>query len=79
MRVNYEDFTVKESHERSEDHPKVYTKIHLTYDFKGEGMDIEKVKKAVRLSLERYCPVHAMLKETVEMSHEIRINDKKIN
>ena len=79
MRVEYEDFTVRESNERAEDHPKVYTKIHVTYDFKGEGMDLEKVKKAVSLSLERYCPVHAMLKETVEMSHEIKINDERID
>ncbi len=77
MKVEYDEFIVSETHERAEDHPKVYTKIHLTYSFKGEGMDIEKVKKAVKLSKERYCGVSAMLSKTAEITNEIMINEIK--
>ncbi len=77
MKVQYDEFIVSESHERSEEHPKVYTKIHLTYSFKGEGMDVEKVKKAVKLSKERYCGVSAMLSKTAEITNEIMINEIK--
>jgi putative redox protein len=78
MKVEYEEFIISETHERSEEHPKVYTKIHLTYSFKGDGIDPEKVKKAVTLSKERYCGVSAMLSKTADMSYDIEINRSKI-
>ena len=74
MKVEYDEFTVSETHERADEHPKVYTKIHLTYSFKGDGIDAEKVKKAVKLSKERYCGVSAMLTASVDLPYEIRIN-----
>ena len=78
MRQNYTLFEIEEEHERSTEHPKVYTKIHLTYRFEGEDMDPEKVKKAVRLSQERYCPVTAMLSKTTDISYTIYINNEAV-
>ncbi len=57
-------------------HPKVFTAIHLIYNFWGKELPSAEVKKAVQLSLERYCPVNAMLSKTAEITHEIRINDE---
>jgi putative redox protein len=74
MRVEFDLFEVHEEHERAEQHPKVYTKIHMTYKFEGEDIDPEKVKKAVRLSMERYCPVSAMMKSSVDVAYDISIN-----
>lgn len=78
MKVNYDLFEVHETNERAEAHPKIYTKIHLTFKFEGKDLDTEKLKKAVYLSKDRYCSVSAMLKPTVEISHEITVNGEKI-
>jgi putative redox protein len=64
--------------ESAEDHPKIYTSIHMTYRFEGDGMDPEKVKKAVRLSNERYCPVAPMISAATRVTYHIEINGEKI-
>jgi putative redox protein len=79
MKVEYDLFEVHETNERSEEHPKVYTKIHLIYKFEGEGMDHEKIKKAVHLSEDRYCSVTAMIKMAAEVTFEITVNSEKID
>ena len=79
MKVEYDLFEVHESNVRSEEHPKVYKKILLRYKFEGKDLDPEKLKKAVYLSKDRYCPVSAMLKAAVEISYEITVNGDKID
>jgi putative redox protein len=79
MKVEYKDFTVSETHERSEEHPKVYTSIHLVYSFDGDGIDQEKVKKAVKLSKENYCSVSAMLSSSVDITYHIEINGVRVD
>lgn len=60
-----EIFNMEVSTERSEEHPKVYTKIHLKYIFKFKGEPRrEQVEKAVQLSQEKYCSVAGMLKKS---------------
>ena len=70
-------FEVQIEYERAAEHPKVYTKIHMTYYFETEkGIPHDKVKKACDLSQERYCPISAMLKEVVpEFSYEVKIKE----
>ena len=79
MNVRYTSFEVHEEHERAQEHPKVYTRIGLTYRLEGEGIDTEKVKKAVRLSMERYCSVTAMAKSSVDISWKIEINGETVH
>ncbi len=71
MRVSFDYFNVKVSAELSEEHPKVYTKVHIVYQIKGNNIDQEKVEKAVNLSQEKYCGVSAMFKKFAELSFEI--------
>mgnify|MGYP006284683573 CR=1 FL=1 len=78
MRQEFDSFEIHEEHERAEEHPKVYTRIELRYIFEGKNLDPEKVKKAVRLSQERYCGVTAMLSKTAEIPYEIVINGERI-
>jgi putative redox protein len=79
MKVEPADFQVDETHERSEEHPKVYMRIHMIYRFKGDEIDPEKVKRAVMLSKERYCSVSAMLTSSVDITYHIEINGQRIN
>jgi putative redox protein len=78
MKVRYDSFEVHETNERAEAHPKIFTSIHLIFKFEGQDMDHEKLRKAVHLSKDRYCSVSDMLKKSVELTHEIRINGEMI-
>jgi len=78
MKVEYDLFEVHETHESAEEHPKVYTKIHLIFKFAGKDLDLDKLKKAVYLSKDRYCSVSAMLKPAVDISYEITVNGERI-
>lgn len=71
MKVPVENIEIDIASERSEDHPKVYTKIHLTYHFYGKDLVLKKLEKAVKLSKDSYCSVSAMLKHSVEITASI--------
>jgi len=75
MRVSPDQFTVTARAEISEEHPKVYTSIHLTYEFKGEDLPMDKLQKAVDLSQERYCGVSAMLRKACTLTYEINVGE----
>ena len=59
--------------ERSEEHPKVYTRIDLEYVVTGKALEEEKVKRAIELSQEKYCSVSAMLRKACRVNYTIRI------
>jgi putative redox protein len=73
MRVKYEGFSITAQGEASSEHPKVYTSIHLIYEFRGKGLPEDKLRKAVDLSQERYCSVSAMLRQAAKLTYEIKI------
>lgn len=74
MRIEFEDFKITVAAEQTEEHPKYYRKIHLTYILKGDKIDKAKVEKAVNLSQEKYCGVSFMLKKIAEITYDIKIN-----
>lgn len=70
MKQPLEAFDVSATYERAEDHPKVYTKIRVTYTLTGD-LDPKKVQRAVELSEKTYCSVSAMLRSTAEITSEV--------
>jgi len=75
MRSEPEYFNIAVSAESTDEHPKYYHKIHITYSFKGKDLQMEKLEKAVIMSQERYCGVTAMLGKASQITHEIVILD----
>ena len=75
MKVKPDDFSVEAESEVADDHPKVFTKIKITYRLKGKDLPRNKVEKAVDLSMERYCGVMAMLQKAAPVEHEIVIEE----
>ncbi|MCK4678648.1 MAG: OsmC family protein [Bacteroidales bacterium] len=73
MRVNFESCRVSIEAEQTDEHPKYYHKIHLTYIFKGNDLPMAKLDKAVNLSQDRYCGVSTMLRNRAELTYEIVI------
>jgi putative redox protein len=73
MRVDVTRFDVEVSAETTQEHPKVFSRIHIRYIFEGSGIPRDKVEKAVSLSQDKYCGVSAMLRQACEITHEIVI------
>ena len=72
MREPLRGLEVTATYERSESHPKVFTRIHLNYTLQGD-LDEKKVQRAIDLSESKYCSVSAMLHGTVDITHKIVI------
>ena len=71
-RVKFENFKVEVEGVRREQHPKVYTYIKVKYYFKGD-IPQKAVEQAIKLSMEKYCSVSAMLKATAKVEWEYEI------
>ena len=69
------EFEVSAEIERAEEHPKVFTKILITYKVTGKEIDRAAVERAVELSETRYCPAIAMLEKAAEISHKIVLQE----
>lgn len=73
MRQDIKGLEISIDSERSSEHPKVFTKIHLIFTVTGKELDESKVKRAIELSQDKYCSVSAMLKQSADVTYEYRI------
>ena len=67
------DCEVEVDAERADDHPKVFTRIHMHFTVKGRGLKPEVVDRAIKLSAEKYCSASIILGKTAEMTHDFEI------
>ena len=74
MKVNLEDFKIQTEASLTDEHPKYYNKVIMQYHFFGEDLDQEKIKKAVNLSITKYCGVMEMFRAFAEIKTEIHYN-----
>lgn len=75
MKVEVESFNINVEADLTEEHPKHYSKMHVTYIFKGNNLDVEKLKKAVDLSQDKYCGVSAAYRKAMQLTYEIKIEE----
>ena len=61
------------SAERREQAPRLFTTINIHFVVTGKSLDENRVAKAVKDSLEKYCSVCLMLGAGVEMTHSYEI------
>ena len=71
MRAQVDDFKVDVEGELTEEHPKYYNKVKTVYKFIGEDLQKDKIEKAVKLSVDRYCGVYEMFRQFAEVEYEI--------
>lgn len=74
-RQKVRDLKIELTGKRAEEHPRVYTHIHMRFVVDGEEVDTVAVERAIDLSLTKYCSVHGMLSKVVHISHEYQINE----
>ena len=72
MRQPLEDMRVEVNGQRVDAVPAVFDKIHLQFFLKGD-LDEEKARKAISMSVEKYCSVARMLDKTADISWGMEI------
>ena len=73
MRVDFSEFSIEVKAAQTEELPKVYKDIYITYKVKTDKENEEKVRKAIDLSLEKYCGVSAMLQKNSPIHYTLEI------
>lgn len=58
---------------RREEHPRRFTAIHFDITVSGEGADESNVRRAIDLSIEKYCSVLASLAPDIAVDYTVRI------
>ena len=66
------DFKINATFERSPEHPKKYTRIHLEYVAYGD-VDIRSLERAVELSETTYCGAMATVRGVAEVTSSCRV------
>lgn len=73
MRIEFSELEIQAEAEQTDEHPKVYKDISIHYKVKTAAENEDKVRKAIELSLEKYCGVAAMLKKNSTVSYRLSI------
>lgn len=73
MRVQFSSFEIDVEADQTDEHPKVYKDINITYKIKTALENEDKVKKAIDLSLEKYCGVSAMLGKNSAIHYKLEL------
>jgi putative redox protein len=71
MRVRLAEARIEAKGVRREEEPRRYTGIHLEYHLKGDGLDAAKARRAVDLSITKYCSVVSSLAPDIRVTHEV--------
>ena len=73
MRIVLRSLDVDVEGTRREEHPRRFTAIHFRFRVSGDGVDEAKVRRAVDLSLEKYCSVMASLAPDIRVDYDVTI------
>ena len=73
MRVEFSDLQIICEADQTEETPKVFKDILLTFAIKIDPADTDKVIKAIDLSMEKYCGVAAMLRKNSNISYKLKV------
>lgn len=75
MRQDVAEYTLELTGERASEHPKVYTTVDVVHRLRGTGIAEDSVRRAIELTIERYCPVFNMLYPRVAIRELYVIED----
>lgn len=71
MKLEVRDFKIETIATLTDEHPKYYKSVVVEFHFYGNNLSEPKLKKAVDLSVEKYCGVMAMFRRFAEI--DIRV------
>jgi putative redox protein len=70
-----QDCQVEATAERAEEHPRVFTEIHLHFLLTGKDLNEKQVQRAITLSAEKYCSASIMIGKTAKITHSYEIKE----
>jgi putative redox protein len=73
MRIKLNQLRIEVQGVRREEEPRRYVSIHLDYRIVGEGLDPSKARRAVDLSLEKYCSVIHSLAPDIAITYALSL------
>ena len=71
MRAEVYDLKIQVTADLTEEHPRIYKDVVVTYRFFGSDFKKDKIQKAVDLSVERYCGVLEMFRKFTDVTVNI--------
>lgn len=71
MKVKLDDYKMIIHGVLTEEHPKYYHEVNVEYHFYGSNLNENKIKKAVKLSDDKYCGVMEMFKKFAKIKINI--------
>ncbi|MBF8295990.1 MAG: putative redox protein [Bacteroidetes bacterium] len=72
-RVPLQGYEVNVKGVEREEHPRIFTGIHVEYVFYGDGINPADIERALELSDTKYCSVSAILRASAPITHSYRI------
>ncbi len=75
QQVKIRSFDIEAVGRRATDYPRRILELTLTFTLAGDGLTEAKARRAVDLSLEKYCSVVLSLNPDIPINSEIVIND----
>ncbi|RIV44298.1 OsmC family protein [Flagellimonas pelagia] len=76
MKLEVDEFKIDTIANLTEEHPKYYDSVVIEYHFTGSNLKEDKLKKAVDLSVERYCGVMEMFRKFAKLDIKILYHHK---
>lgn len=73
MRIDLKRFSIEVAGTRREAEPRRYIAIHFVYRLEGGGLDESKARRAIDLSLEKYCSVIHSLAPDIKISYDLAL------
>jgi len=71
MQVELERFTMELRGTRAPEHPRRWTAIHFTVHLAGAGLDEVKARRAMDLSIEKYCSAINSLNPDIPVTYDL--------
>jgi putative redox protein len=74
MRTPAERLEIALAGNRHQPEPRYYTEVRLRFDVWGDGINPDKLARAIKLSIEKYCSVYHSLRTDLKTVAEFRLH-----
>ena len=76
MRAEVDDFKIAVTAELTDEHPKIYKDVVVTYHFYAKSFKKDKIQKAIDLSVDQYCGVMEMFRKFTTVKIEVEYHEQ---
>lgn len=73
QKIEVEDFVIKIEASRKNEQPAIFETIKVLFEVKGD-VDEAKLKRAINLSMEKYCSVTRILEKSATIEYSYKLN-----